>query len=170
MSRAGAAAALQSSPPASIVTVTATVRVGDANPATSTTGTITGTTSTAPAQGTSSLIPVPPSQGVIDFDCRSLPQSLDIQLGSQKWSFETSCGTDLVGKNIDILGVISYNHKQCAQACASYNNNLGRNDCVGVAFQADLSVVGPNYGNCFLKNSTGTAQTKTNTQVAYRLK
>lgn len=114
-------------------------------------------------------IAVPPTQGVIDFDCSSVASTLDINLGSRRSSFETLCGQDLVGSGVDILGIIVYNHAHCAQACASYNRNLGRNECVAVSFQADLAVLS-NFGNCFLKNSTGSAQKKTNTQVSYKLK
>lgn len=166
--RAAAASALSESGAASTavstVTTTVSVRVsGGSTPASETTPTPT------PTPSRSAKVAVPPTQGVIDFDCGKVDPTLDINLGNRRSSFETMCGQDLIGSGIDILGIIVYNHAHCAQACASYNRNLGRNECVAVSFQADLSVLS-NFGNCFLKNSTGSAQKKSNTQVSYKLK
>jgi hypothetical protein len=127
----------------------------------------TSTSTSNPSSTTSmpgSAITVP-STGMLALDCPSLTGTTQvINLGTARWSFAATCGVDYNGNGVDVMAVISYSFRGCLQACASYNKNSAKDDCVAVVFNSDLASVPLYFGNCFLKkfktiarNNTGPA-------------
>lgn len=81
----------------------------------------------------------------------------DVTAGGTTYKFTLHCGVDYRGTGVDVVAVTAYSLDDCLRSCASYSYWLGSNGCVAVAFDANMaSEVDANYGNCWVKNSTGT--------------
>jgi hypothetical protein len=108
----------------------------------------------------------------LPLDCPGLTgKTQRIELGTQAWEFTPTCGLDYIG-TFDLLAIITYKFEDCLRACASYNRNHGSDGCKAVHFEAHniYKVAEENYGNCWLKNSTGTEnRSGGSTDVAGRL-
>ncbi|KAI1842515.1 hypothetical protein JX265_012673 [Neoarthrinium moseri] len=124
------------------------------------------TTSSASGTATSSSFISVPTYGQLALDCPNIDsQQREIKLGQQTWSFTLHCGQDYNGA-VDILAMTVYNLDDCLRGCASYNRNSASSNCVGVEFSGNMaSEVSANYGNCWLKNSTGKLGSKGNRYV-----
>ena len=112
-----------------------------------------------------------PASGIVPLDCPALNGTIQtVSLGQNSWDFRITCGLDYNGVT-DIVAVISHSFKDCLQACASYNLNHKADQCIALHFAADLDNSVPiNFGNCWLKTSTGTPnQGRANTDAAARL-
>ena len=116
--------------------------------------------------------PAFPVDGNLPLDCPGLTgKTQRISLGTEAWEFAPTCGLDYIG-TFDLLAVLTYRFEDCLRACASYNRNHGKDDCKAIHFEAHnvYQVTEVNYGNCWLKNSTGTEKRGGgNTDVAARL-
>ncbi|KAI0129654.1 hypothetical protein BJ170DRAFT_283403 [Xylariales sp. AK1849] len=132
------------------------------------TGTLTSTgtptsESTSTSAGTYFAVPtdVATDNVALALDCANLNGTQTVSAGKTAYNFEVQCGRDFVSKSIiDILAATTYSLEDCLRTCATYNANLGRDGCVAVTFDADISnYVKYHDGNCFIKNSTGTAIT-----------
>jgi len=120
-----------------------------------------------------------PQSGQLALDC---PHINDTQLaitfgGPRTWIFNIQCGTDyqpssnsaagpptrpqaagssLSTTHVDMMALMALSLRDCAAACASWNQNRNRDECVAVAFNADLDALQPGVaGSCVLKNGTG---------------
>jgi hypothetical protein len=112
-----------------------------------------------------------PTSGTLRLDCPALNGTTQsIFLGQDSWNFKVTCGMDYNGVT-DIMAIITYSFKDCMQACASYNRNHKADQCVALHWSALMDQAIPaNYGNCWLKTSTGTQnQGKANTDAAAKL-
>lgn len=75
------------------------------------------------------------------------------------------CATDYGDSNLG--AVIVYSFKDCLQACAAHNSFSGKEECLGVHFAADMSTIGANFGNCWLKKAIGNKGTGSGTLDAF---
>jgi hypothetical protein len=140
------------------------------------TTTYTTSTCSATSSSTTSSILSVPTAGLLPLDCPNIDNTnVRVTLKSQTSLFGVTCGADfgsVTGRQIDILAIISYSLQDCAQACASYNLNIGQNICKGATFNSNLTgSVAINFGTCFLKNdTTGETQSTYNSYAGLVLK
>ncbi|KAI0130291.1 hypothetical protein BJ170DRAFT_593803 [Xylariales sp. AK1849] len=136
------------------VMLTSSLSTGVATPTTTLTD-----TSSAPSTTATSFVSVPTDNVSLDLDCPNIGGTKrQITLGSDTWTFDMQCGVDYVGAGVDIIVITAYSLDDCLKSCASFNMYAKSNERVGIEFRADLSAqVAVNYGNCWAKNSSGTA-------------
>jgi hypothetical protein len=81
-----------------------------------------------------------------------------VALGAAMWSYALICSISFNSVGIVILGLRAYTLTNCLRACASHSRNQDRHDaCIGFEYNAELcKQIKPNYGNCWLKNTTVT--------------
>ncbi|OHE94970.1 hypothetical protein CORC01_09764, partial [Colletotrichum orchidophilum] len=139
------------------------------SPAPSATRVVTTTiTATVPASTDSDSPIVVPTQGKIQLPCPDIDgESKSIILSDGLATFGIRCRASFGSKgSVDILAVVVYSYLDCLRACASYNRNSGSKICVAAVFNSNLANVGPNNGNCWLKNGTSNPSYSDNSAVA----
>jgi hypothetical protein len=107
---------------------------------------------------------VAPTTGVLALDCPGIDQTTQfVSLAPNDYAFNTSCGTDINGDNVDIMAVVAYSYYDCLMACASFNRDSDSSGCAGVEFNADMTNVVANYfGTCWLKKFVDSLTVDTN--------
>lgn len=124
--------------------------------ATSISSTSTSSTSESSASPTETDYS-PPDNVILTLNCPSLTgdrtyTELD---DSHTYYFDTECGVDRQGDNINIVAVITYSFEHCLRACGAYNRYDRGDKCVAITFIADLTSIVGFGGNCYLKSARG---------------
>ncbi|KAL0765717.1 hypothetical protein CaCOL14_011941 [Colletotrichum acutatum] len=127
----------------------------------------TTVTSLVPASTDSDSPIVVPTQGKIQLPCPAMKgETRTIALSDVDAKFVMHCGMSFGAKGaLDIVAVVVYSYLDCLRACASYNRNSGSKTCVAATFNANLGNIGPNNGNCWLKNATSPRSISHNSAV-----
>ncbi|SPO01573.1 uncharacterized protein DNG_04246 [Cephalotrichum gorgonifer] len=124
-------------------------------------------TETAPSPtATSDRVSAPPSEGILALDCPNLSATTnDVQIGGTKTTFRATCGANHPGNDMTLLPAYSFH--DCMLACAAFNavDGLGDAKCVGIHFNAKLSLLSSNGGNCWLKSKLGNVELSTDKET-----
>jgi hypothetical protein len=112
------------------------------------------------ASAPTSTITAPASVSTIILDTAGCPLVNNSTYNSttRGYSFLRLCATDITappGTNIDASNSQQSTFESCLDACASYNQNVQKDGCLGASWVIFSPTVPSRNSICFLKNATG---------------